>query len=106
MMVAAATAMGILCHHKAPAGVHCPNCGTVSAQGARFCQQCGSSLAPAPCSRCGTLLPRDAKFLLEVAAMPPNESAAIAAPHLASPSLRPGPVMGICRDRLAVEARD
>ena len=47
---------------QSPAGVHCPNCGTVSAQGARFCQQCGSSLAPAPCSRCGTLLPRDAKF--------------------------------------------
>lgn len=44
------------------AGLTCPACGVVSMQGARFCQQCGSSLVPAPCTQCGTALPQDAKF--------------------------------------------
>ncbi|WP_231586622.1 double zinc ribbon domain-containing protein [Cupriavidus basilensis] len=44
------------------AGLTCPICGVVSAQGARFCQQCGSSLVPAPCTQCGTALSQNAKF--------------------------------------------
>lgn len=43
-------------------GLNCPTCGVVSAQGTRFCQQCGSSLVPVPCTQCGTSLARDAKF--------------------------------------------
>ncbi|WP_354677266.1 zinc ribbon domain-containing protein [Cupriavidus plantarum] len=43
-------------------GQSCSNCGTIGAQGARFCQQCGSSLMPLSCSQCGTALPNGAKF--------------------------------------------
>ena len=40
----------------------CPTCGVVGVNGARFCQQCGSSLVPTPCTQCGTALAQDAKF--------------------------------------------
>lgn len=56
-------------HHgyrdQAPAalnGVGCPNCRTLNAQGARFCQQCGTSLAPNSCKQCNAQLQPGTKF--------------------------------------------
>lgn len=46
-----------------PLGNDCSNCGTTSAQGARFCQQCGSALTSPPC-KCGSALPSGAMFCL------------------------------------------
>lgn len=43
-------------------GIGCPNCRVMNAPGARFCQQCGTSLTPAACAQCGTVLQAGAKF--------------------------------------------
>ncbi|WP_225622386.1 double zinc ribbon domain-containing protein [Musicola keenii] len=40
----------------------CPNCRSLNATIARFCQQCGSSLVPADCPQCGTSVQAGAKF--------------------------------------------
>jgi class 3 adenylate cyclase len=39
----------------------CANCGSANAQDARFCAQCGSSLATS-CATCGQPVPESAKF--------------------------------------------
>ncbi|WP_366927079.1 double zinc ribbon domain-containing protein [Dickeya dadantii] len=44
------------------AGMSCPNCRSLNAATARFCQQCGSSLVPAACPQCGTSVQAGAKF--------------------------------------------
>ncbi|WP_369831420.1 zinc ribbon domain-containing protein [Dickeya sp. Secpp 1600] len=44
------------------AGVSCPNCRSLHAPTARFCQQCGSSLVPAVCPQCSTSVQAGAKF--------------------------------------------
>jgi len=46
----------------APPGTNCPNCSAGNPAGARFCQQCGTSLAPAKCASCGAELAAGAKF--------------------------------------------
>lgn len=52
----------------AQAGVRCPKCGFINPAGARFCANCGSSLAPPPpaggvaCPKCGFQNPPGAKF--------------------------------------------
>ncbi|MBI2747006.1 MAG: zinc-ribbon domain-containing protein [Burkholderiales bacterium] len=43
-------------------GVACPNCKALNAPGARFCQQCGTSLALSACTQCGTKLQPGVKF--------------------------------------------
>ena len=44
------------------AGNPCPKCGSANANDARFCRQCGASLAAAECSGCGAELAADARF--------------------------------------------
>ena len=44
------------------AGVACPNCKALNALGARFFQQCGTTLVPSACTQCGTTLQAWAKF--------------------------------------------
>nr|WP_258875772.1 zinc ribbon domain-containing protein [Paraburkholderia sp. BL27I4N3] len=44
------------------AGASCPQCRTANAQGARFCQQCGTSLMPATCGACRASIAPGAKF--------------------------------------------
>jgi len=41
--------------------MNCPNCETQNPEGARFCFNCGSTLA-LECTNCGTNLPAEAKF--------------------------------------------
>lgn len=50
--------------HPAMAHVMCPQCGQPAAQGARFCQQCGSKLPaePGPCASCGAPLAAGMRF--------------------------------------------
>ncbi|WP_245783586.1 double zinc ribbon domain-containing protein [Paracidovorax konjaci] len=43
-------------------GSNCPNCRTLNAGNARFCQQCGTSMVPARCAHCGTSMQMGAKF--------------------------------------------
>lgn len=46
-------------------GVHsavCPECGTACPDNAKFCMNCGASLAPTFCSHCGAALNKTAKF--------------------------------------------
>lgn len=43
-------------------GIGCPNCRVLNAPGARFCQQCGTSLVPAACTQCGAKLQAGTKF--------------------------------------------
>ncbi|MBX9794123.1 MAG: zinc ribbon domain-containing protein [Burkholderiaceae bacterium] len=43
-------------------GVSCPSCRSINSPGARFCQQCGTSMAPAACAQCGTTLQAGARF--------------------------------------------
>lgn len=48
-----------------PAGaqqVACPACQVSNPASARFCQQCGASLAPRACTQCGVALGAGAKF--------------------------------------------
>lgn len=40
----------------------CPNCKAGNLYNAKFCQQCGTSLAPLVCTQCNTSLLPDAKF--------------------------------------------
>lgn len=40
----------------------CPKCGTPNPASARFCAECGASLAGGPCSACGAELEPGAKF--------------------------------------------
>ncbi|AKA24991.1 double zinc ribbon domain-containing protein [Pseudomonas chlororaphis] len=49
-------------HGRRPAGPSCPDCGANNAAGARFCQQCGTSLHPAACGQCGNPLAAAARF--------------------------------------------
>lgn len=43
-------------------GPTCPQCGSVSNPGARFCQQCGTSQLPATCADCNANLAPGVKF--------------------------------------------
>ncbi|MBC7292831.1 MAG: zinc-ribbon domain-containing protein, partial [Thermoleophilia bacterium] len=43
-------------------GSPCPKCGSANASGARFCQQCGTSLLAGKCSGCGAELSAGTKF--------------------------------------------
>ena len=43
-------------------GAPCPQCRAANAQGARFCQQCGTSLMPATCGTCRASISPGAKF--------------------------------------------
>lgn len=43
-------------------GKTCPTCRVNNLSDAKFCQQCGTSLAPVECSQCRTVLLADAKF--------------------------------------------
>lgn len=45
-----------------PSSIACPKCKAANADSARFCQQCGAGLGPAPCASCGAALAADAKF--------------------------------------------
>ncbi|WP_071603806.1 double zinc ribbon domain-containing protein [Dickeya zeae] len=53
-------------HNTPPAGnqngMSCPQCRSLNAPNARFCQQCGVSLLPAACPQCGTSVQAGAKF--------------------------------------------
>lgn len=49
----------------AAATVACPKCGAANAEGAKFCSECGESLAPKACSNCGAALAAGAKFCPE-----------------------------------------
>ena len=40
----------------------CPNCKAGNSYNAKFCQQCGTSLAPLTCTQCNASLLPDAKF--------------------------------------------
>ncbi|MGJ7467704.1 MULTISPECIES: double zinc ribbon domain-containing protein [Comamonas] len=40
----------------------CPNCRTQSSPQARFCQQCGSGLAPQACNACGVQMALGSRF--------------------------------------------
>ncbi|MCK9213903.1 MAG: zinc ribbon domain-containing protein [Rhodoferax sp.] len=44
------------------AGVACPACRALNGTGARFCHQCGTSMAPIRCSQCNTTMAAGAKF--------------------------------------------
>ena len=46
----------------APPTVKCPSCSADNPVGAKFCSSCGTSLAPAACASCGTELAAGAKF--------------------------------------------
>ncbi|WP_204735907.1 MULTISPECIES: double zinc ribbon domain-containing protein [Hydrogenophaga] len=46
----------------AVAGVACPACREANANGARFCQNCGTSLRPKACVQCGATMVMNAKF--------------------------------------------
>ncbi|MHB1248974.1 MAG: zinc-ribbon domain-containing protein [Polaromonas sp.] len=43
-------------------GTNCPSCGALNAAGARFCQQCGTSMSPPRCAQCGATMQAGAKF--------------------------------------------
>ncbi|MPS89484.1 MULTISPECIES: double zinc ribbon domain-containing protein [Comamonas] len=43
-------------------GIICPNCRTQSSPQARFCQQCGSGLAPQACNACGVQMALGSRF--------------------------------------------
>src|SRR5215216_6629663 len=43
----------------------CPRCGTAVVAGAKFCNECGSSLKPAACPKCGNSVQAGAKFCIE-----------------------------------------
>ena len=45
-----------------PTGVVCPSCRATNGVGARFCQQCGTSLVPKVCKQCGSTVQAGAKF--------------------------------------------
>jgi len=48
--------------------VKCPHCGALLAQDAKFCKDCGKSIAPAKkinCGKCGAEVNKDAKFCRE-----------------------------------------
>jgi hypothetical protein len=48
---------------RAGAGlVVCPACQASNIGSARFCQQCGTPIAPRACTKCATALAPDAKF--------------------------------------------
>lgn len=42
--------------------IACPACNTTHTADARFCQQCGTSLAPKTCKQCNTQLAAGARF--------------------------------------------
>ena len=44
------------------ATIRCANCQTANGSGARFCQQCGTSLLPEKCAHCDASMPGGSKF--------------------------------------------
>ncbi len=46
----------------APPTVACPSCNAANPEGAKFCSSCGNALGPAHCAGCGTELAAGAKF--------------------------------------------
>lgn len=51
-------------HGPAPAGwgTDCPSCRATNPPQAKFCQQCGTPMAPFACGQCSTMLQAGAKF--------------------------------------------
>jgi len=53
----------------APVGRPCPNCGTMVAEGVKFCPNCGSKMEVAPatiaCPNCGATVPVGSRFCPE-----------------------------------------
>ena len=49
---------------SAGAGIKCPGCGKALPEGAKFCMECGQSLA-VKCPNCGSEMPMGAKFCLQ-----------------------------------------
>ena len=51
---------------RSPSGnanaVNCPSCQAANGNGARFCNQCGTSLIPVKCAQCGASVPSGGKF--------------------------------------------
>lgn len=43
-------------------GIRCSSCGVQVSSGAKFCPQCGATLAPGSCAACGAALAAGAKF--------------------------------------------
>jgi len=43
----------------------CPKCGTAVVAGAKFCNECGTSLRPSACPKCGSAFQPGAKFCIE-----------------------------------------
>jgi hypothetical protein len=68
--------------------MRCPRCQHDGPSSAKFCPECGASLAPV-CAGCGTDLPADAKFCLECGQPapgtppPPRNPGAYTPKHLA-----------------------
>ncbi len=66
--------------------IYCPECGTANRDGSKFCNECGTSLAPREitCPSCGTVNPPLSKFCNEcgsrLAAAPPPRPEAPAPP--------------------------
>ena len=48
-----------------PQGKACPKCGTMTVLGAKFCNECGTSLKPPACPKCGNAIQAGAKFCIE-----------------------------------------
>jgi membrane protease subunit (stomatin/prohibitin family) len=48
-----------------PQGKACPKCGTMTVLGAKFCNECGTSLKPLACPKCGNAIQTGAKFCIE-----------------------------------------
>lgn len=42
--------------------IACPSCGGANQPGARFCQQCGTSMVATQCAKCSTVLAPNARF--------------------------------------------
>jgi class 3 adenylate cyclase len=69
----------------------CPQCGTESAPGAKFCSECATPLAGG-CPSCGTLNPPQAKFC--------SQCATPLAPSAATPRVQPAAVAPVAERRL------
>jgi len=79
--------------------VHCPQCRQTVVEGARFCSQCGSAVAPSTCTSCAVALPAHARFcpgcgtaVTGVVAPPPAAPPPAAPPPAAPPPVTRAPI--------------